>query len=73
MTIADKKEHFKPILILVQVELPKNESAAYEESTFLAAANDMSNFQTNMKPDLLERRTHMHRNRDFMHKHMFNN
>ena len=55
---ADKKERFKPILILVQIELPKNESTAYQESNFLVAANNMSNFQKNMKSKLLERRTH---------------
>ena len=31
---ADEKERFKPILILVQIELPKNELTAYQESTF---------------------------------------
>ena len=70
---ADEKERFKPILILVQVELPKNKSTAYKESTSPVAANNMSNFQTNMKSDLLKRHTLMHQNRDFMHKHVFNN
>ena len=51
---ADEKEHFKPILILVQTELPKNVSTAYQQSTFLVAANNMSNFQTNMRYKLLE-------------------
>ena len=69
---ADKKERFKPIMILVQVELPKNELTAYQESTFVVAANSMSNFQKNMKSDLLERRTLMHQDCDFMHKHVFN-
>ena len=70
---ADEKERFKPILILVQIKLPKNESTAYQESTFLVAANNMSNFKTNMRSKLLERLTLMHLNRDFMHKHVFNN
>ena len=70
---ADEKEHFKPIIILIQFELPKNESTAYQESTFLVAANNMSNFQTNMRSKLLERRTLMHQNCDFMHKCVFNN
>ena len=70
---ADERDHFKLIMILVQVELPKNESTAYQESNFLVAANNMSNFQKNMKSDLLERRTLMHKNHDFMHKHVFNN
>ena len=72
-TSADEKEHFKTILILVQIELPKNESTAYQESIFSVAANNMSNFQTNMRSGLLERRTLMHQNRDFMHKYVFNN
>ena len=70
---ADEKESFKPIIILVQVELPKNESTAYQESTFSVPANTMSNFQTNMKYNLLEICTLMHRNHYFMHKHVFNN
>ena len=70
---ADEKERFKPILILVHIELPKNESTAYQESTFSVAANNMSNFQTNMISELLERRTLLHQNRDFMHKYVFNN
>ena len=70
---ADENEHFKPILILVQIELPKNESTAYQESTLSVAVNKMSNFQTNMVSELLERRTLMHRSRDFMHKYVFNN
>ena len=70
---VDEKERFKPILILVQIDLPKNESTAYQESNFSVAANNMSNFQTNMRFKLLERRTLMHRNRDFMHKYVFNN
>ena len=70
---ADEKESFKPIIILVQVELPKNESTAYQESTFLVPANTMSNFQTNMKYNLLEICTLMHRNHYFMYKHVFNN
>ena len=45
---VDEKERFKPILILVQVELPKNELTAYQESTFLVAVNNMSKFQTNI-------------------------
>ena len=69
---ADEKERCKPILILVQVELPKNGLTAYQESTFVVAANSMSNFQKNMKSDLLERRTLMHQDCDFMHKHVFN-
>ena len=69
---ADEKERFKPMIILVQVDLPKNESNPYQESTFSVAANNMSNFQKKMKSDLLERRTLMHRNRDFMHTHVFN-
>ena len=68
-----EKESLKPILILVKVELPKNESTDYQESNFSIAANNMSNFQKNMKYDLLEIRTLMHQNRDFMHKHAFNN
>ena len=72
-TSADKKERFKTILIKVQIELPKNESTAYQESNFSVASNNMSNFQTNMISELLERRTLMHRNRDFMHKYLFNN
>ena len=32
--ITDEKECFKPTLNHVQVELPKNESTAYQESTF---------------------------------------
>ena len=70
---ADEKERFKPIITLVQVELPKNESTSYQELTFSVAANNMPNFQTKMKSDLTERRTSMHRYRDFMHKHVFNN
>ena len=70
---AEEKERFKPILILVQIELPKNESTAYQESTFSVAANNMSNFQTNMRSELLERRTLMHQNCDFMHKYVFKN
>ena len=70
---ADENERFKPILILMQVELPKNESTAYQESMFKVAANNMSNFQTNIKSYLFEIRTLMHQNRDFMHKHVFNN
>ena len=70
---VDGKDCFKPIMILVQVELPKNELTAYQEETFSVASNNMSNFQTNMKSDLLERLTLMHRYRYFMHKHMFNN
>ena len=57
---ADKKERLKPTLIIVQVELLINELTAYQGSTFLVAANNMSNFQTNMKSTLLERRTPMH-------------
>ena len=72
-TSAEEKERFKPILILVHIELPKSESNAYQESDFLVAANNMSNFQTNMISELLERRIRMHQNRDFMHKHVFNN
>ena len=67
---VDGKDCFKPIMILVQVELPKNESNAYQESDFSISANNRYNFQTNMKSDLLERRTLMHRNRDFMHIHV---
>ena len=70
---ADEKERFKPILILVQIELPKNESTTYQESNFSFAANNMYNFQKNMRSGLLERRTLMHRNRYFMHKYVFNN
>ena len=70
---ADEKEHFSPILILVQVELPKNDSTTYQESTFSVAATNMSNFQPNIKSDLLEIRILMHRNFYFMHKHVFNN
>ena len=70
---ADEKERSKPILILVQAEIPKNDSTAYQESTFWVSANNMSNFQTNMKSDLFEICTLMHRNRDFMHKHVFKN
>ena len=70
---ADEKEHFEPILILVQVELRKNKSTAYQESTFSLAPNNMSNFQPNIKTDLLEICTLMHRNCDFMHKYVFNN
>ena len=70
---ADEREHFKPIMFLVQIELPKNKSTAYQESNVLVAANNMSNFQTNMRSKLLERRTLMHQNRDFMHKYVFNN
>ena len=71
--IADEKERFNPILILVQVELSKNELTTYQESNFSVAVNNMSNFQTNMKYELLERRTLMHINHDFMHKHVFSN
>ena len=60
-------------MIVVQAELPKNELTTYQESTFLVAVNNMSNFQTKMKYNLLERRTLMHQNCDFMHKHVFNN
>ena len=70
---ADEKERFKPIMTLVQIELPKNESTAYQESNFSVAANNMSKFQTNMRSELLERRTLMHQNRDFVHKYMFKN
>ena len=70
---VDKKERFKPILILVHIKLPKNESTAYQESKFSVDANNMSNFQTNMKSELLERRTLMHQSRDFVHKHVFKN
>ena len=70
---ADEKERFKPILILVQAKITKNESTTYQESNFSVAANNMYNFHTNIKSDLLERRTLMHRNRDFIHKHVFNN
>ena len=69
---VDENYRFKPILILVQVELPKNESNAYQELTFSSAANNMFNFQTKMKSDILEIRTLMHQNPDFMHKHVFN-
>ena len=48
-TSADEKERFKPILILVHIEIPKNESTAYQELTFLVSTNNMSNFQTNMR------------------------
>ena len=64
---ADEKDSFKTILILVQIELPKDESTAYQESNFSVAANNMSNFQTNMRSELLERRTLIHQNRDFVH------
>ena len=57
-------------MILVQVKLPENESTAYQYSTFSVAAKNMSNFQTNIKSDLLERCTLMHQNIDFMHKHV---
>ena len=50
---ADEKERFKPIMILMQVELPKNNSTSYQESTFLVTSNSMSNFQTNIKSKLL--------------------
>ena len=70
---VDEKEHFKPIMFLVQIEIPKNKSTAYQESNVLVSDNNMSNFQTNMRSELLERRTLMHRNRDFMHKYVFNN
>ena len=70
---ADKKERFKKIQIILQVKLLKNELTAYQGSTFSVAANNMSNFQTNMKSNLLERRTLMHQNRDFMHKHVLKN
>ena len=70
---ADEKERFKPILILMQVELPKNDLTAYKESNFSVAANNMSNFQRNMKSNLLERHTLIHQNRDFKHRHVFNN
>ena len=70
---SDEKERFNPILILVQFKLPKNELAAYQESIFSVASNNMSNFQTKMKYDLLERHTPMHQNYDFVHKHVFNN
>ena len=70
---ANEKERFKPIMILVQIEIPKKESTTYQESNFLVAVNNMSNFQTKMKSNLLERRTLMHRNFNFMHKHVFNN
>ena len=70
---ADEKASFNPIMILMQIDLPKNESTAYQESTFSVAANNMYNFQTNMRSELLERRTFMHQNRDFMHTHVFNN
>ena len=70
---ADEKERFKPILILMHIELPKNESTSYQELNFSVPANNMSNFQTNMRYKLLERRTLMHQNRDFMHKYVFNN
>ena len=64
---AEEKDRFKPIMIRVQVELPKHESTDDQESTFLVAANNMFNFQTKMKSDLLERCTLMHQNCDFMH------
>ena len=32
--IADLNERFNPIMILIQAELPKNESTAYQESIF---------------------------------------
>ena len=67
------KECFKTILILVQVKLPKNESTAYQESTFSVADNSMSNFQKNMISNLLERRTLTHWNCDLMNKHVFKN
>ena len=70
---ADKKERSKTIQIIVQVELLKNELTAYQGSTFSVAANNMSNFQTNMKSNLLERRTLMHQYRDFMRRHVLNN
>ena len=70
---ADEKEHFKRIIILVQFEIPKNKSTAYQESNFSVASNNMSNFHTKIKSKLLERRTLMHWNRGFIHKHMFNN
>ena len=41
---ADTMERFKPILIPVHIEFPKNESTAYQESTFSIVANNMSNF-----------------------------
>ena len=41
---ADEKERFKPILIIVQAEIPKKYSTAYQESTFSVSANNMSNF-----------------------------
>ena len=59
---ADKKERSKTIQIILQVELLKNELTAYQGSTFLVAANNMSNFQKNMKSELLERCTVMHQN-----------
>ena len=40
---ADEKDSFNLILILVQVELPKNESNAYQESTFSVTAHILSN------------------------------
>ena len=70
---ADEKERFKPIIILVYVDLPKNELTAYQESMFFVDANNMSNFQTKMISDLFERCKLMHQNRDFMHKHVLNN
>ena len=58
--IADENERFKLIIILVQVEFTKQYSTAYQESTFLVAANNMYNFQKNIKSELLERCTLMH-------------
>ena len=70
---AYEKECFKPIITLLQVKLHKNELTAYQESKFLVAENSMSKFQTKMKSDILERRTLIHLNLDFIHKHVFNN
>ena len=50
---ADEKDIFKPVLILVQVEIPKNETNAYQELAFSVAANNMSNIYTKMKSDIL--------------------
>ena len=70
---ADEQEHFKTIPILVQVKFPTHELTVYPQLTFSVSANNMSDFQTKMKSDTMEKRTLMHQNCEVMHKHVFNN
>ena len=70
---TDEKYCFKTIIIPVQFDLPKNDSTAYQESTFSVDANNMSSFQKKIEYNILEGRTLMHQNSEFMQKHVFNN